>query len=521
MRVLDDRSKAAVRRVIAAHADALAGLPGFVSAEPGFAIVDGRVVREPAIIVFVAHKKPKAGLVDEDHVPRHLGPYRVAVMQADPERQLAAAGTAAIATRAATSLTYRKLDGNPIDQPFVVGKPILCHVGPDAGWPVLKPFLQATTRTLSIAMYDFNADHVAKTVIEVVRRQGVRAELTWDDGMAPEETAIRTLLQKKLGSRLDGQVVRCGGGHRFASAYHEKVAVRDSRALWLSSGNWSTRSQPDIDPVGDAAAVPNMYAKGNREWHVIVDDAPLAALFERYIEYDLEGSKEEAALREAAPPMPDVFVPLDVLQAAARDAPPPSKPQKPRRLPSTPRDVKVRPVLTPDNYVKHVLALVKSARKKLYLQYAYIVRSGNAADRPFAELLDVLAERSWRTDFDLRIIVGNNAAADRIRVLAEAGFNDAVFRVQRNVHNKGIVADRKAVLVSSANWSGDGVLRNRDAGLIVFDPEVAGYFEDVFVDDWTHRANAFIADDPPVRVATGRSPPPGMVRMTWQDWMDE
>ena len=73
--------------------------------------------------------------------------------------------------------------------------------------------------------------------------------------------------------------------------------------------------------------------------------------------------------------------------------------------------------------------------------------------------------------------------------------------------------------MSSANWSGDGVLRNRDAGLVIHDVDIAGYFEDVFVDDWTHRASASIADDAPVRIATGRTTPPGMARLSWHDYV--
>ena len=81
-------------------------------------------------------------------------------------------------------------------------------------------------------------------------------------------------------------VVECGGSRRFQSAYHEKVAVRDSRSFWLSSGNWSNRSQPEIDPIANPDSARGMYSKGNREWHVIVDDPPLAKLFEKYIKYE-------------------------------------------------------------------------------------------------------------------------------------------------------------------------------------------------------------------------------------------
>ena len=80
---------------------------------------------------------------------------------------------------------------------------------------------------------------------------------------------------------------------------------------------------------------------------------------------------------------------------------------------------------------------------------------------------------------DVRIIVGSSGAADKIRMLIEPGFNESVFRTQRNIHNKGIVVDGETVLVSSANWSGDGVLRNRDAGLIIQDKEIAGYYQNV------------------------------------------
>ena len=131
----------------------------------------------------------------------------------------------------------------------------------------------------------------------------------------------------------------------------------------------------------------------------------------------------------------------------------------------------------------------------------------------------MLAELSSKPGMDMRIIVGSTDAADKIRRLAQAGFNDGVFRVQSSIHNKGIVVDGKTVLVSSANWSSDGVLRNRDAGLIIHDEEIAQYYEQVFLEDWDNRAKAFLDDDPAVTTAAEGAPtPPGMVRMSWRDY---
>jgi hypothetical protein len=530
MRVLDRATKQAVQQVIDAHRGELGSIAGFVFAEPGFPIIDGAVYREPAILVFVSHKKPPTDLLPEERAPRQLGPYRVAVMQADPFRQLESLSEhqelADALVLAASDLTYEPIAGNPIDKRFRVTKPMLCHVGPDAGWPVLKPFLQATESTLSVAMYDFNADHVATTFINTVRSGNLKVTLTWDDSMTAPETTIRTKLKNRLGANLDGWIVQCGSGRRFASAYHEKVVVRDSSAFWLSSGNWSRRSQPDIDPIGDPPSASGMYGKGNREWHVIVEDEALAKLFERYIKHDRDGSEEESeggdtgAVLDQTEPMrlPDLFVPIEELldQAALAAV---VEPVPPQALPSTAREVTVLPVLTPDNYIDRIMELLASATRSIYLQFSYITYSERTEDERFKQMLLALADLSFKPSMDVRIIVGSTDAADKIRRLVEAGFKETVFRTQRNIHNKGIVVDGKIVLVSSANWSGDGVLRNRDAGLIIHDEEIAGYYQNVFLDDWDNRAKASLDDDPPVLVATDDAETPaGMVRMSWRDY---
>lgn len=529
MRVLDRTTKAQVQAEIDRNLPALAAIEGFLTAEPGFPIVDGTVLKEPAIIAFVTRKRAANHLLAEDRIPRQLGPYRVAVMQADPLTQVMLSeqhsDVASRITTAAADLTYKGIDGDPINKTFEISTPMLCHVGPDAGWPVLQPFLEATKHTLSVAMYDFNADYIAKTFIDTIRENKVATVLTWDDSMTAPETKIRARLKRSLAQLLDGWIVQCGNGYRFASAYHEKVAVRDSSAFWLSSGNWSLKSQPDIDPIGDPATARGMYSKGNREWHVIIEDGPLSKLVEAYIEHDRDGSKAEAddgdpgAALDAQPDarLPDLFVPIDALFDDIALAAPP-QPVAPKSLPSTRRKVTVTPVLTPDNYIGKIMALIRGAERSLYLQYAYITYSDKADDRKFTELLTTLAELSYRPNFDMRIIVGSSDAANKIRKLVEAGFNEKVFKRQSNVHNKGIIADEATVLISSANWSGDGVLRNRDAGLIIADAEIAGYYADVFLYDWDNRATGTLADDAAVMVANSDEIPPGMVRMSWRDY---
>jgi hypothetical protein len=134
MRVLDQYSRSQVQSVTDAHLGELQQLPNFVSAEPGFPIVNGVIPREPAILVFVDQKKPARHLLPEERVPRQLGPYRVAVMQASLMKQIEHSAehttVAAAITAAAVNLTYQPIPQNPIDATFQVSRPLVCHVGP-------------------------------------------------------------------------------------------------------------------------------------------------------------------------------------------------------------------------------------------------------------------------------------------------------------------------------------------------------------------------------------------------------
>jgi len=89
MGALTEPERVQVQNVIAEKIDALSSIPNFVTAEPGFAIVDGVIVKEPSIIVYVSRVVPPTELLEEQRAPAQLGPFPVAVMQADPLRQLA------------------------------------------------------------------------------------------------------------------------------------------------------------------------------------------------------------------------------------------------------------------------------------------------------------------------------------------------------------------------------------------------------------------------------------------------
>lgn len=99
-------------------------------------------------------------------------------------------------------------------------------------------------------------------------------------------------MDAELGANFRRTIASTGDRGLFASAYHEKLMVRDHRSFWLSSGNWSIHSIPELDPTGSGPVPGNIFEGNNRDWHVIVHDESLAKVFEQYIYYDIEKSKE-------------------------------------------------------------------------------------------------------------------------------------------------------------------------------------------------------------------------------------
>lgn len=505
--------------------------PGVLSVRPGYRMRDNWLTGERAVVVTVAHKvaDPPAG----DALPAEIGGVPVDVRQAsdrkrqeiqDPagyaaqlrlapdtgsvphfpaERTLtgvrpaaAASAHAALANVAKAQLPYTAPLGMAL-RPMDVDATIQLSASPDSGWNVLKAFLAATKESLTVGLYDFTSAHVLAAVNTAAA--GKRFQLVLDrPPMNPTADQTDADTVAHLADALGADLTHAWALTRtdtlatawiYPTAYHIKVAVRDSATVWLSSGNWNNSNQPAIDPVASATDATEARHR-DRDWHVVIESPELAALFEAYLRND---GTVAAAHNVAGPP-----------------AGPPLTPP-PLGTTATPAfhqffadhtvsgQMTVVPLLTPDPgvYVDAVKALIASATTTLYMQFQYIElpRQAAAATQPFADLVQAVVDRQ-RAGVDVRIIMSEFETAGYLEQLQAAGL-DVVHhvRIQNNVHNKGIVVDGSAVLVSSQNWSADGTLHNRDAGVILHHPPAAAYFQQIFLHDWTYLARAKAVSD--------------------------
>jgi phosphatidylserine/phosphatidylglycerophosphate/cardiolipin synthase-like enzyme len=506
------------------HKDKL-NQPGVIFIRPGYKMENNWPTKEPAIIAVVSRnaadvhlpasldsipvEKRLASDIEEfrfhntdkyNELVLHHGEFRAgAFPEADPE---VAEKSAPLALDAGFNeellLGVSKkpqLPYTPADVPLtpVKGKiPIICHASPDAGWPTLRDFLAGVQQTLTVGLYDFTSKHILDSVTQSLNRdQAFKLVL---DHPAKNPSADQTdpetveALSDTLGDNFK-QVWALVRNNKeikqyiYPSAYHIKTAVRDSNSTWLSSGNWNNSNQPDMDPISSPSPDDQALArKSDRDWHVIIDSSAISGKFEAYIKHDFEvaSSKEEdqprglvSGISEAA--MPEEF------RSIARGT---FQFHKPLKISG--EELTITPLLTPDpdSYRPAMLNLINSAKSKLYIQLQYIHPPKEGVDNDFKALIDAVVEKI-NDGLDVRIICSEYQAMQGwLERLQDVGIDLGIVKLQNGVHNKGFVVDGKVVALGSQNWSGDGVLRNRDASVIIESETAATYFETIFLHDW-------------------------------------
>jgi PLD-like domain len=527
--------------------------PGVLTVRPGFEITNHQLTGKQAIVATV-HTKT-SDLPANQLLPRAIKGVPVDVRQATPRQRLRASDPAAAAITQAfgrpqdkeptwplerempsgqllespksntqkaladfaarqpvvakalaahatkTKIPYVPAPGEPLN-PIQTTTTIIAHVSPDAGFTTLMAFLQGTQQSLVIGMYDFTSGPILalfKTVLTTPKT----LQMVLDN---PPPNATRNQLDSQTVQELNAalgprsRIVRALAGddtlvsaEMFPTAYHIKVMVRDSAALWLSSGNLNNSNQPDLSSPPKTE---------DRDWHVIIENQALANLFEAYLNQDFKSAQtyqiaESTALTEAVSDAAAKLAAESTSLPPSAPAPTPTGPVAAKTFPNI--NVNVTPLLTPDTlppgtegqYVSNMVKLIASAKKTLYVQLQYIEASAAAGVYP--TLLQAIAARV-AAGVDVRLIESLEYGEPWAEKMKGSGVDlTANIALQPNVHNKGFVIDSNTVVVSSQNFSPDGIQFNRDAGVIIESAPIAQYFEAVFLADWNNKAKPFVA----------------------------
>ena len=339
-------------------------------------------------------------------------------------------------------------------------------VSPDCSYRFLKKAIDAAQSTLLLYIYDVSAPHMLD-LLKAAKARGVKIKAMYDGNFFAEAE------QKALKAVGHVKAAPSSGDRNVFTVCHQKFMVIDGTTVIVESANWAKSSVPLSKVVGE-------FKKANREWFVRFDDTAVAKWFTGLFNADFAIKKDTAAgLEAAAAPV----APPDVAMLAAVTHPSKVFDFEDIADPAA----TVLPVVSPDNYLSTVKALLKSATKSIYLQQQYVL----AGDGVKELLSEVAKKRTANPSFDVRIISSATFAKnwEKTKATLDAAgllgtlkaINPASFG---HNHNKGVLVDGKAVVVSSTNWSSNSVLRAREAGVLIRSEKIARYYEDVFLVDW-------------------------------------
>ena len=349
------------------------------------------------------------------------------------------------------------------------GVAVTAFVAPDCSYEVFGAAVAGAEREILVNVYEFTDEKMAGDLI-AARERGVTVTVLLEGGpvggVSAEGRAVAGALNRS-GIPVLGMTTT-DAAHAKYRYDHAKYIVIDGRTVLLGSENFKPGGYP----------APGL--QGNRGWGVLMKDPELAAYFREVFFFDAAGGDivplEGTAAELYTPWAPDYTIEFAPCRAEG---------------------ARVTPVISPDTSVL-ILELIESAEENIAIEQAYITNETASKLNPYLAAainasrrgvtVRVLLDSAWfntedDADNDEMVeIINRIAVAEGLPL--EARLADLEANNLAKIHNKGVVVDGKVVLVSSINWNANSPAFNREAGVIVEHPDIAGYYVAVFEDDW-------------------------------------
>ena len=347
---------------------------------------------------------------------------------------------------------------------------VTAFVSPDCSLDIFSNAVASAQHKVLANVYELSSANITADLIGAEKR-GVDVEVLLEGGpvggiSAEEKAVIFRLNQSGIPVY---EMAAPEGGHAPYRYDHAKYVVFDEVAVLLSSENFGHSGFP---PEGEA---------GNRGWGVYLEDPGLATYFKDMYLIDTGGP--------AIVPVYGSAGPAEAYRVVPYPAP---------VTPATFGGARVTPVIAPDTS-SAITELLDSAQESIEIQQAYITNESKTGLNPYLATsinasrrgvhVRILLDSYWyntadEADNDEMVGLVNRIAATEHLPLEARCANLAASGLEK-IHNKGVIVDDREVLVSSINWNTNSPGFNREAGVIIEQPEVAVYFRAVFDADWS------------------------------------
>jgi len=346
---------------------------------------------------------------------------------------------------------------------------VTTFVSPDCSDAVFESFIAGSRRSIRLNVYEFSSPTMVKSLARA-RTRGVDVYMLVEGGPvggigSAEKAALWQVNQSGIPVYAMSSSKDTHAPYRFD---HAKYVVIDDNDVMVVSENFKYSG---FAPSG---------MTGNRGWGVVMTDSGVATYFAQVFDTDLQSP---------------AIIPYTGIPGSSEDAP--AEKHAVEFTPQKFTGATVHPVLAPDtSYL--ITKLIDSAGTSIDIEEAYITNETKFRLNPYlASAINasrrgvrvrILLDSYWynvdgKADNDELVMLINDIAATEHLTL-EARCAPLRENQIEKIHNKGVIVDKSRVLVSSINWNSNSPHFNREAGVIIDHPGVAGYFSRVFEDDW-------------------------------------
>ena len=357
----------------------------------------------------------------------------------------------------------------------VIGE-IITFVSPDCSFKTIVGELKKAEKSIYFNIYEFTNPFLCDELVSALKRNVsvyIFLEGAPVGGIDDREKFILNRIANN-GGRIrfivndpDNDVY---DRYRFD---HGKYLVIDNYTVIVESCNWAKTGVP-IDPTF-----------GNREWGIVVKNETVANYFlnvflddwnpQRCDSYSFDNMDFSIS--------PDFYMDETVYRGSY-------EPQFESK--TFTGNFTAVPVFSPGTSERAICTLIESANNSIYIEQLYIYKDWNEKISPFVERL----VNKSKQGVDVKIILNynpyykaTNEKCNQTKQYFEENDIEVKFVYTNwsyfsNVHNKGMIVDNTSVLISSINWNENSVTKNREAGIIIENQEIATYYAEVFFYDW-------------------------------------
>jgi len=339
---------------------------------------------------------------------------------------------------------------------------VTCYTSPDSSYDVTIDALENADEEIDICIYAISNTFLLNALVDKMKENPditINVIVSYRHASGFETSYTRGALYY-LSQAADNNGATNVNLFESSNTYdftHAKYIIIDQEVVLVQSANWAKTGIPK-DP-----------SYGNREWGVMIKNNDVVNYFLQVFNNDMgiatpyfEDADHEKSFSE------------NVSSSSY------SKSFSSKKFTGS---MTVQTIVSPDNDVSAIKTLLQSATNTIYVQQAYIKTEWKGSSDEFLDELEDAVDRG----VTVKVIIdkqpsGAADSADHMKSKGiEIAYSSSVFEY---CHNKGVIVDNSIVLISSINWSYEAANENREAGVIIFDTNVAGFFVDVFAYDW-------------------------------------